>query len=96
MVKGVESPERLLDETALFLHRVVTDLPAEKRRMLERLHRSDDDLAGRKVLVVDDDVRNIFALTSVLERHDMEVLTADERPRGDRDARARPRTSTSC
>jgi CheY-like chemotaxis protein len=76
VVKGVESPERLLDETALFLHRVVADLPAEKQQMLDRLHRSDEDLLGKKVLVVDDDVRNIFALSSVLERRGMQVLTA--------------------
>jgi CheY-like chemotaxis protein/signal transduction histidine kinase/HAMP domain-containing protein len=76
VVKGVESPERLLDETALFLHRVVADLPAEKQKMLERLHHSDDALQGRNVLVVDDDVRNIFALSSVLERRGMRVLTA--------------------
>ena len=76
VVKGVESPERLLDETALFLHRVVADLPPEKQQMLERLHSSDDDLVGKKVLVVDDDVRNIFALSSVLERRGMAVLTA--------------------
>ena len=76
VVKGVESPERLLDETALFLHRVVSDLPTEKQQMLDRLHRSDDALMGRKVLVVDDDVRNIFALSSVLERRGMTVLTA--------------------
>jgi CheY-like chemotaxis protein/HAMP domain-containing protein/signal transduction histidine kinase len=76
VVKGVESPERLLAETALFLHRVVSDLPPEKQRMLDRLHRSDDDLVGKKVLVVDDDVRNIFALSSVLERRGMIVLTA--------------------
>jgi HAMP domain-containing protein/CheY-like chemotaxis protein len=76
VVKGVESPERLLDETAIFLHRVVSDLPAIKQQMLERLHRSDEDLMGRQVLVVDDDVRNIFALSSVLERRGMKVLTA--------------------
>ncbi|HKS97552.1 MAG TPA: response regulator, partial [Terriglobia bacterium] len=76
VVKGVESPERLLDETALFLHRVVADLPAEKQQMIERLHRSDDDLVGKPVLVVDDDVRNIFALSSVLERRGMKVLSA--------------------
>jgi CheY-like chemotaxis protein/signal transduction histidine kinase len=76
VVKGVESPERLLDETALFLHRVVADLPLEKQQMLDRLHRSDDALFGKKVLVVDDDVRNIFALSSVLERRGMTVLTA--------------------
>ncbi|HLL26840.1 MAG TPA: HAMP domain-containing protein [Xanthobacteraceae bacterium] len=76
VVKGVESPERLLDETALFLHRVVTDLPAEKQRMLERLTSSDEDLVGRTALLVDDDARNIFALGSVLERRGMRVLTA--------------------
>jgi CheY-like chemotaxis protein len=76
VVKGVESPERLLDETALFLHRVVTDLPPEKQRMLERLTSSDDDLVDRVVLLVDDDARNIFALSSILERRGMRVLTA--------------------
>jgi CheY-like chemotaxis protein len=76
VVKGVESPERLLDETALFLHRVVADLPVAKQRMIERLHSSDEDLLGRTALLVDDDSRNIFALSSVLERHGMKVLTA--------------------
>ncbi len=76
VVKGVESPERLLDETALFLHRVVADLPPAKQQMLERLHSSDEDLLRRTVLLVDDDARNIFALSSVLERRGMEVLTA--------------------
>jgi CheY-like chemotaxis protein len=76
VVKGVESPERLLNETALFLHRVITDLPAEKQSMLERLNSSDEDLVDRTVLLVDDDPRNIFALSSVLERRGMKVLTA--------------------
>jgi CheY-like chemotaxis protein len=76
VVKGVESPERLLDETSLFLHRVVTDLPTEKQRMLERLNRSDEDLIGKTALLVDDDARNIFALSSMLERRGMRVLTA--------------------
>src|SRR5262249_47002808 len=76
VVKGVESPERLLDETSLFLHRIVTELPPEKQRMLERLNSSDEDLIGRTVLLVDDDPRNIFALSSVLERRGMRVLTA--------------------
>jgi len=76
VVKGVESPERLLDETALFLHRVVTELPAEKQRMLELLTSSDEDLVGQTVLLVDDDSRNIFALSSLLERRGMNVLTA--------------------
>ncbi len=76
VVKGVESPERLLNETALFLHRVITDLPPEKQHMLEQLNSSDEDLVGRTVLLVDDDPRNIFALASVLERRGMNVLTA--------------------
>jgi CheY-like chemotaxis protein len=76
IVKGVESPDRLLDETALFLHRVVADLPPDKQRMLERLRNSDENLHGRKALLVDDDARNIFALSSVLERRGMDVLTA--------------------
>jgi HAMP domain-containing protein/CheY-like chemotaxis protein/signal transduction histidine kinase len=76
VVKGVESPERLLDETALFLHRVTTDLPVEKQKMLDRLLSSDDDLVQRTALLVDDDARNIFALSSVLERRGMRVLTA--------------------
>jgi CheY-like chemotaxis protein len=76
VVKGVESPERLLDETALFLHRLVTDLPPEKQRMLERLNSSDEDLVGRTALLVDDDARNVFALSSGLERRGMNVLTA--------------------
>jgi CheY-like chemotaxis protein/signal transduction histidine kinase/HAMP domain-containing protein len=76
VVKGVESPERLLDETALFLHRVVSDLPAEKQNMLARLHNSDDDLIDKVVLLVDDDARNIFTLSSALERRGMRVLAA--------------------
>ena len=76
VLKDVQSPERLLDETALFLHRVVTDLPEAKQQMLERLHCSNEMLRSRKVLVVDDDARNIFALTTVLENNDMEVLSA--------------------
>jgi CheY-like chemotaxis protein len=76
VLKDVRSPERLLDETSLFLHRVVADLPESKRKMLERLHGSIDALRGRKVLVVDDDARNIFALSSVLEDCEMEVLSA--------------------
>ncbi len=76
VLKGVESPERLLDETAVFLHRVTACLPSDKQRLLERLHKSDDDLHGQQVLIVDDDVRNIFALGSVLERHGMRIITA--------------------
>jgi CheY-like chemotaxis protein len=77
VIKDATSPERLLDETALFLHRVTERLPEGKRRMLEHLHRSDPVLAGRKVLIVDDDVRNIFALTTFLERSRMRVMYAE-------------------
>jgi CheY-like chemotaxis protein/signal transduction histidine kinase/HAMP domain-containing protein len=76
VLKGVQSPERLLDETALFLHRVIADLPESKQKMIEALHQSDEPLLNRKVLVVDDDVRNIFALNSLLERHNMQVINA--------------------
>jgi CheY-like chemotaxis protein len=82
IVKEVSSPERLLAETALFLHRVEANLPEPKRRILEQLHRRDPVLAGRRVLVVDDDVRNIFALTSALESHNMEVFHAENGQEG--------------
>ena len=95
VIKGVQSPERLLDETALFLHRVVTNLPPEKQRMLERLHQTDEALQGKKVLVVDDDVRNIFALSSVLERHGMKVVTANTGKKAI-DMLEDDRTSRSC
>jgi CheY-like chemotaxis protein len=77
IIKDVRSPERLLDETALFLHRVESRLPEQKRRMLERLHTADATFAGKHVLIVDDDVRNIFSLTSVLEDHGMRVSFAE-------------------
>ena len=77
ILKDVRSPERLLDETALFLHRNAAALPDNKRQIIEKLHQSDTLLAGKKVLLVDDDVRNIFAMTSILERHKMEVLPAE-------------------
>jgi hypothetical protein len=77
ILKDVRSPERLLDETALFLHRNAANMPEQKRQMIEKLHQSDTLLAGKKVVLVDDDVRNIFAMTSVLERHKMEVLPAE-------------------
>jgi CheY-like chemotaxis protein/signal transduction histidine kinase/HAMP domain-containing protein len=77
IVKDVRSPERLLDETALFLHRVESKLPAEKRRMLEQLHSAEEVFKGKRVLIADDDVRNVFALASVLERQGMEVHFAE-------------------
>ncbi len=77
VVKDARSPERLLDETALFLHRVESKLPQEKRRMLEQLHNTDATFVGKKVLIVDDDVRNVFALTSMLEANGMEAIFAE-------------------
>ncbi|MBE9180457.1 response regulator [Oculatella sp. LEGE 06141] len=77
IVKDVRSPERLLDETALFLHRIQANLPQAKRQMLEQLHQTDSVLVGKTVLIIDDDVRNIFALTSLLERYEMNVLYAE-------------------
>ena len=76
VIKDVQSPERLLDETSLFLHRVMADLPEPKRKMIEKLHGSTEALRDRKVLVVDDDARNIFALTTILENREMEVISA--------------------
>src|SRR5260221_1101339 len=76
VLKDVQSPERLLDETALFLHRVFKDLPAGMQQMLERLHSTNEMLRGRKMLVVDDDARNIFALTDWLEGQEVDVISA--------------------
>jgi CheY-like chemotaxis protein/signal transduction histidine kinase/HAMP domain-containing protein len=77
VVKDARSPERLLDETSLFLHRSPASLPEPQRRILEDIHAGDDGLVGRKVLIVDDDLRNIFALSSVLERQQMKVSFAE-------------------
>ncbi len=77
VMKDARSPERLLDETALFLHRSQASLPEQQRRMLEEIHALDGGLAGRKVLIVDDDLRNIFALSTLLERQQMQVLFAE-------------------
>jgi hypothetical protein len=82
IIKQADSPERLLAETALFLHRVEANLPETKRRMLEQVKRKDPVLADRKVLIVDDDVRNIFALTSTLESYNMNVVHAENGQEG--------------
>ncbi|WAL61141.1 HAMP domain-containing protein [Thermocoleostomius sinensis] len=77
IVKDVQSPERLLDETTLFLHRVQANLPEAKQSLLEQLQQNDPVLVGKRVLIVDDDVRNIFALTSMLEQYQMQVFYAE-------------------
>ncbi|WP_414753152.1 response regulator [Anabaena sp. CCY 9910] len=77
IIKNVRSPERLLDETSLFLHRVQANLPQPQRQILEQLHQTDPILANRKILIIDDDLRNIFAITSLLESYQMQVLFAE-------------------
>jgi len=77
IVKDVRSPERLFDQTALWLHRDAATLPEEKREILRRLHDPDAILSGKKVLIVDDDIRNIFAMTSMLERYKMDIQSAE-------------------
>jgi len=76
IIKGVKSPERLLEESALFLHRVEADLPKEKQNMLRLVHDKEKVLAGKTVLLVDDDMRNVFALSSVLEDKNMNIIIA--------------------
>ena len=76
-LKDVRSPQRLLDETCLFLHRRIDSIPDAKRRMIEDLHRAETVLVGKKVLIVDDDIRNIFAMTSLLEPYQMQILSAE-------------------
>ncbi len=77
IIKGVKSEERLLDETALFLHRVVDDLNEKQKKMLKKLHNGENLFQEKKVLVVDDDMRNIFALTRIFEEKGMEVIKAE-------------------
>ncbi len=77
IVKDAASPERLLAETSLFLHRPQSALPPDSRRLLEQLHSADAVLQGKRVMVVDDDVRNVFALTSALEARGMHVRFAE-------------------
>jgi CheY-like chemotaxis protein len=77
IIKDADSLERLVDETALFLHRDVADLTESQKNMMKHINIADPRLAGKKVLIVDDDIRNIFALTSALERHQMDVVYAE-------------------
>jgi signal transduction histidine kinase/HAMP domain-containing protein/CheY-like chemotaxis protein len=77
VVRRAQSDERLLDQVTFLLHGAVSRLPSEKRRMLEGLYHTDTVLRDKKVLIVDDDIRNIFALSSVLEWHNMKILAAE-------------------
>ncbi|MBL4763289.1 MAG: response regulator, partial [Gammaproteobacteria bacterium] len=76
VIKNARSPEMLLDETALFLHRVESDMPEDRQKVLRMLHDKESVLNGRNILVVDDDMRNVFALTTMLRDKDMEITTA--------------------
>ena len=82
MAKLVLSPEHLFDETGLYLHRYTESLPREKKELVLKARRADPALAGKRVLVVDDDVRNLFSITSVLERYQMKVINADNGRKG--------------
>jgi len=76
IVKGVKSPERLLDETALFLHRIVANLPDDKQKTIKQLYNQDELLQGKKILVADDDMRNSFALSKLLSEKGLTVEIA--------------------
>ena len=77
VLKTADSTERLLDETTLFLHRVESRLPKEKQNIIRKLHKTDEVLKNKKVLIADDDIRNIYSLTNVLEEEGLHCLTAE-------------------
>ena len=77
VIKGAASPDRLLDDVLLFLHAVEADLPEKQKQVVARLHSGDDAFEGRKLLIVDDDLRNVFALSGLLKKRGLEVLVAD-------------------
>ncbi len=88
IIKGAKSPERLLDEVSLFLHQVISELPHEQQKMIRKARNRDAILEGRRILVVEDDVRNVYALTNILEprgaiveiaRNGQEAITALEK-----------------
>jgi hypothetical protein len=76
-LKEVRSPERLVDETALFLHCDLSKLSEARRQTIQKLHQTETVLKDKKILIVDDDIRNIFAMTSLLERYEMQVISAE-------------------
>ena len=95
VVREACTPGRLLDQTSFFLHRMPAKMPETHRDALRELHEADDVLRGRNVLIVDDDMRNIFALTSLLEDRGMNVLSDETGAMRSRRC-ADGRTSTSC
>ncbi|MFD2612254.1 HAMP domain-containing protein [Paenibacillus gansuensis] len=77
VIKEVKSPIQMMDESTLFLHRMAENLPEQQRETLRKIHQSDEMIEHKKVLIVDDDIRNIFALTTILERHQMNVVSSE-------------------
>ncbi|RBN51346.1 response regulator [Flavobacterium psychrolimnae] len=78
IIKGIKSEERLLDETALFLHRTVSNLPKSKQIMIHNLHDKEAIFQSKKILLVDDDMRNVFALSKILQERGMEVIKSED------------------
>jgi CheY-like chemotaxis protein len=89
----VDSPEHLVERATLYLHRVEANLPASARKMLDQLRSGDESLRGKKVLVVDDDIRNVFALTSTLEQRGMKVVFAENGREGVERLQQHPNTN---
>ena len=82
IIKGAHSPERLISETTLFLHQVESNLPKDKQKMLKMMHDKESSLSGKKILIVDDDMRNVFALSSVLEEANLKVIVGQNGKEG--------------
>jgi signal transduction histidine kinase/CheY-like chemotaxis protein/CHASE3 domain sensor protein len=76
IIKGAKSPERLLDEVSLFLHQIISELPPEQQKMIRKARHRDALLEGRRILVVEDDIRNVYALTNILEPRGAQVIIA--------------------
>jgi CheY-like chemotaxis protein len=82
IIKEARSLDRLLDETSLFLHRATSQLPEFKRKRIEEVHHADSVLQDKKILIIDDDIRNIFALTSLFEMYNMQVIYSENGEEG--------------
>ncbi|MCK9616842.1 MAG: response regulator [Lentimicrobiaceae bacterium] len=90
IIKGARSPERLLAETSLFLHRMEASMPEKKRQLLKLVHDKDAVFKGKKILIVDDDMRNVFALTSVLEAKEIRIMVGKNGKEGIEKLNANP------
>ncbi len=90
VLKDARSPDRLLEEATLFLHLVDSELPAEKKRMLQRIHDREAVFQGKKILLVDDDMRNVYAITNILEEKGMRVIIGKNGKEGIEKLKAEP------